>query len=87
MKVRPVMQAETSGGILDSSGISPIMVHLKVDYNRSTGRLFARRQWLQCDALFNLVSNPPKVEGRCGREGDNTPDAIASGSCKLVGNG
>ncbi len=65
---RTVRQAETLNGMLECRGADPVVVHLRVDYNRIIGRLSARRQCLQCGALYNLVSNPPKAAGRCDRD-------------------
>jgi len=62
-------QAEHLLGWLDSRGIREVVIHLIVDYNRVVARLTGRRQCPRCGTLYNIVSNPPRVEGVCDREG------------------
>lgn len=62
-------QAEHLSGWFHSRGISEVVIHLAVDYNVIIARLTGRRQCPLCGTLYNIVSNPPRVEGRCDRDG------------------
>jgi adenylate kinase len=46
-----------------------VVVNLLVDYNIIVARIAARRQCPVCGSSYNLVSNPPKSDGVCDREG------------------
>ena len=63
-------QAEHLLGWLDRRGIREMVVHLIVDYNVIVTRLTGRRQCPRCGTLYNIVSNPPRVEGVCDLEGE-----------------
>jgi adenylate kinase len=56
-------------GRLAALGYTPVVVHLKVDYNVIVARLTGRRQCPQCGTLYNQTSHPPKVADRCDVEG------------------
>ena len=62
-------QAEHLFGWLDSRGIRELVIHLIVDYNVIVTRLTGRRQCPRCGTLYNIVSNPPRVEGVCDLDG------------------
>ena len=62
-------QAEHLCGWLDSRGIRELVIHLVVDYNIIVTRLTGRRQCPRCGTLYNIVSNPPRVEGVCDLDG------------------
>jgi adenylate kinase len=67
---RTCAQAQHLVGWFDSRGIHEVVVHLEVDYNIVIARLTGRRQCPRCGTLYNIVSQPPKVEGVCDRDGD-----------------
>lgn len=62
-------QAEHLSGWFHGRGISEVVIHLAVDYNVIIARLTGRRQCPLCGTLYNIVSHPPRVEGRCDRDG------------------
>jgi adenylate kinase len=62
-------QAERLVVWLDSRGIRELVIHLIVDYNVIITRLTGRRQCPRCGTLYNIVSNPPRVEGVCDLDG------------------
>jgi len=62
-------QAEHLIGYLDARGIRELVIHLIVDYNVIVTRLTGRRQCPRCGTLYNIVSNPPRVEGVCDLDG------------------
>jgi adenylate kinase len=63
-------QAEHLCRWLDDRGIREVVIHLIVDYNRVVARLTGRRQCPRCGTLYNIVSNPPRVEGVCDLDGE-----------------
>ncbi|HLY20642.1 MAG TPA: nucleoside monophosphate kinase [Bryobacteraceae bacterium] len=63
-------QAEHLVAWLDGRGIREVVIHLIVDYNVIVARLTGRRQCPRCGTLYNIVSNPPRVEGVCDLEGE-----------------
>jgi adenylate kinase len=62
-------QAERLVTWLDSRGIRELVIHLIVDYNIIVTRLTGRRQCPRCGTLYNIVSNPPRVDGVCDLDG------------------
>ena len=66
---RTAQQAETLDGWLEPQGIRELVIYLAVDYNVIISRLTGRRQCALCGALYNVFSNPPKVEGKCDADG------------------
>jgi len=66
---RTVHQAELLGAVLAGKGISPLVVHLKVDYNVIIARLSGRRQCPTCGALYSVTSNSPTVSEVCDYDG------------------
>ena len=66
---RTLPQAESIATLLDSHGVSPVVVYLKVDEEKLVKRLTNRRQCPQCGTLYNVLLKPPIVMGRCDVEG------------------
>ncbi len=66
---RTVSQAQMLTNMLCERGLEQVVVHLNVDYNEVIARLSARRQCPRCGTLYNLVSNPPKRDDVCDRDG------------------
>jgi adenylate kinase len=66
---RTLEQAHKMTGLLRERGVTGVVVHLRVDYNKIIARLSGRRQCPQCGTLYNQASNPPKVAGVCDRDG------------------
>lgn len=66
---RTLAQAQTMAKLLKSQVISPVVIHLQVDYNKLIGRLAGRRECPVCGTLYSLNSNPPKMAGICDRDG------------------
>jgi adenylate kinase len=62
-------QAQALGGWLKSMGIEQVVVNLAVDYNVIVARISSRRQCPVCGASYNLVSNPPRHDEVCDRDG------------------
>lgn len=53
----------------DERGIRELVIHLAVDYNIIIARLTGRRQCPVCGTLYNIASNPPRVDELCDRDG------------------
>lgn len=53
----------------DQRGIRELVIHLAVDYNIVIARLTGRRQCPVCGTLYNIVSQPPRVDELCDRDG------------------
>ena len=66
---RTVAQAAAMSMLLEAKGFRPVVVHLKVDYNKIVARLSGRRLCPTCGTLYSLVSNPPRVPGLCDNDG------------------
>ena len=66
---RTVGQAQVLLELMDQDGFRPGVIHLVVDYEKIVARLSGRRQCPVCGTLYNLTTNPPKVDGKCDREG------------------
>ena len=66
---RTVVQAGMLDGLLGRMGKARVVVSLVVDYNVIIARITARRQCPVCGASYNLVSNLPKSDGVCDRDG------------------
>lgn len=66
---RTVPQADAMLKMFERREIAPVVIHLKVDYNRIVERLSGRRICPVCGTLYSTLkgqgSNPPKVEGVC----------------------
>ena len=48
---------------------SPVVIHLDVPADVLVGRMVSRRQCSQCGRMFNVLSQRPKVDGRCDDDG------------------
>src|SRR6266567_8829449 len=67
---RTLQQAAALGKMLEARGWTPVVIHLKVDYNEIVTRLAGgRRQCPLCGTLYNLSTNPPKVDLICDLDG------------------
>jgi adenylate kinase len=66
---RTVPQAEMLDQLLNRLRKGKVVVNLLVDYNVIVARITARRQCPVCGASYNLVSNPPKKDLVCDRDG------------------
>ena len=66
---RTRQQAQVLSGWLKGRGLEQVVVSLLVDYNVIVGRISARRSCPRCGAAYNLISNPPKHDGVCDRDG------------------
>lgn len=67
---RTRQQAEVLLDLLARNGLAPVVIHLVVDYNVIIRRISGRRQCPQCGTLYNDTSRPPRVPGRCDRDGE-----------------
>jgi adenylate kinase len=47
-----------------------VVIHLEVDYNVIIARLTGRRQCPRCGTLYNLASQPPRVDNVCDLDGE-----------------
>jgi adenylate kinase len=80
---RTVAQAELLVKLLHGRGVTPVVVHLKVDYNIIVARLASRRICSQCGSLYSVASNAPIVTENCDycggkliRREDDAPETI-----------
>lgn len=55
---------------LDERGVAEVVIHLAVDYNVIIARLTGRRQCPRCGTLYNVASQPPKVDELCDLDGE-----------------
>ena len=67
---RTLAQAGHLRAWLDGRGIREVVIHLAVDYNIIIARLTGRRQCPRCGTLYNLASQPPKVDELCDLDGE-----------------
>jgi adenylate kinase len=49
--------------------IQEVVIYLSIDYNVVIARLRGRRQCPLCGTLYNIVSQPPKVDSLCDLDG------------------
>jgi len=80
---RTVAQAELLVTLLSARGVTPVVIHLKVDYNIIVARLASRRVCSQCGSLYSVASNAPIVTANCDycggkliRREDDAPETI-----------
>jgi adenylate kinase len=66
---RTLNQAEIMTGLLAGRGFGPVVIHLKVDYNKVIARLAGRQRCPVCGTIYSAGSNPPKVDGICDLDG------------------
>ena len=67
---RTIGQAEDLSKWLDGRGIRQLVIHLAVDYNIIIARLTGRRQCPRCGTLYNIASQPPRVDNLCDLDGE-----------------
>ncbi|PYY18458.1 MAG: adenylate kinase [Acidobacteria bacterium] len=84
---RTVGQAEWLDGFLAARGSKlPLrVIKITVDYNKLLKRLTGRRTCPVCGTIYNMYTNPPKVDEICDREGaklifrkDDSEEAIGT---------
>ncbi|HEY4362966.1 MAG TPA: adenylate kinase [Bryobacteraceae bacterium] len=66
---RTVDQARLLKGLLEAKQVSPLVVHLKVDYNVIVARLSNRRLCPTCGALYSVTSASPGAAEVCDYDG------------------
>ena len=67
---RTVEQAEFLDGVLRQRGFGqPVVIHLDVPADVLVGRIVSRRQCSTCGRMFNVLSDRPRVDGRCDDDG------------------
>ncbi len=66
---RTTAQAEQMVRLLTGVGAEPVVIHLIVDYNIIISRMLGRRVCPLCGTLYNAISKPPKIEGKCDLDG------------------
>jgi adenylate kinase len=67
---RTVPQAEHFAGLLRERWLpQPVVIFLDVPTEALVARLTARRQCSQCLRIYNVLSQPPRVEGKCDDDG------------------
>jgi adenylate kinase len=49
--------------------IQEVVIYLSIDYNTVIARLRGRRQCPQCGTLYNILSQPPRVDDLCDLDG------------------
>jgi adenylate kinase len=67
---RTLDQAEHLCDWLDGRGIREVVIYLAVDYNVVITRLTGRRQCPCCGTLYNLATQPPRVDELCDLDGE-----------------
>jgi len=66
---RTLPQAQRLDEILGRRKVQPLVVHFVVDQNQLIRRLTGRRTCGICGEIYNIYDHPPKVPGRCDRDG------------------
>ena len=67
---RTVPQAHAFSDLLRERGLpAPVVIHLHVEDSVLVTRLTARRQCSQCGHIYNRLSQPSRIEGRCDIDG------------------
>jgi adenylate kinase len=67
---RTMDQADHLCRWLDGRGIREVVIYLAVDYNIVIARLTGRRQCPRCGTLYNLATQPPRVDELCDLDGE-----------------
>jgi adenylate kinase len=67
---RTLDQADHLCRWLDGRGIRELVIYLAVDYNIVIARLTGRRQCPRCGTLYNLATQPPRVDEVCDLDGE-----------------
>ena len=68
---RTLSQADQLCKYLDRRGIREVVIYLAVDYNIVIARLTGRRQCPRCGTLYNLATQPPRVDEVCDLDGES----------------
>lgn len=64
-------QAERLDEILAEAGFSSALaINLQVGYDNLIRRICGRRTCSVCGEIYNIFDRPPRVQGRCDRDGD-----------------
>jgi adenylate kinase len=67
---RTVPQAAHFAGVLREKGLpQPVVIFLDVPTESLVARLTSRRQCPKCLRIYNVLSQPPRVEGKCDDDG------------------
>jgi adenylate kinase len=66
---RTLPQAQRLDEVLGRRKVQPLVVHFVVDQNQLIRRLTGRRTCGICGEIYNIYDHPPKVPGRCDRDG------------------
>jgi adenylate kinase len=67
---RTLSQAIYLDGLLQELHFPPpLILHLDVPHDALLGRILSRRQCSQCGRNFNILTNRPKLGGRCDFDG------------------
>ena len=67
---RTVAQAQYLSALLKKRGLlEPLVIHMDVPASVLIARLTARRQCPACKRIYNLISQPPRVAGKCDDDG------------------
>ena len=66
---RTLDQAETLDRFFKKQEIAPISIHLDVPEDVITARITSRRQCPTCKAIYNVISQPPRVPDTCDNDG------------------
>ena len=67
---RTLEQAEYLDQLLEARRLPrPIVLHLDVPADALVARMISRRQCPQCSRVYNLLHQPPRVEGLCDDDG------------------
>lgn len=83
---RTVAQAEALDNILEELGKKiDHVINIQVDKDELIARLSGRRICKTCGATYHVIFNPPKVEGKCDKDGgelytrsDDNPETVAN---------
>ncbi|MED3763487.1 adenylate kinase [Ureibacillus terrenus] len=83
---RTVPQAEALDNILEELGKKiDHVINIQVEKDELIARLSGRRICKTCGATYHVIFNPPKVEGKCDKDGgelytraDDNPETVAN---------
>ncbi|MEJ9280828.1 MULTISPECIES: adenylate kinase [Ureibacillus] len=83
---RTVPQAESLDNILEELGKKiDHVINIQVEKDELVARLSGRRICKTCGATYHVIFNPPKVEGKCDKDGgelytraDDNPETVAN---------
>jgi len=67
---RTKLQAQFFDGLLSQRDLpEPTVIHLEVQPEVLLGRITSRRQCPACSRIYNILSQPPRMEGLCDQDG------------------